>query len=172
MERIGEAILAKVAGSGHRRIARALGLLPDIVRGWLRAFGRSAEAIRAHFTRWAHALDPLLGPIEATGDVFADAVAAIGVATRAAVLALGPRPVWSAVSWMTGGALLCHTRIPFRRFPERAKVTASHPRRRGGGGAGPTSRRGALQVLPRPGYAELRITRRTAVSEADYLSRF
>ncbi|MGH7395653.1 MAG: hypothetical protein ACREJF_08650, partial [Candidatus Methylomirabilales bacterium] len=72
---------------------------------------------RAHFTRWAHVLDPLLGPIEASGDVFADAAAAMGVATRAAVLALGPRPVWSAVSGMTGGALLCHTKVPFPPVP-------------------------------------------------------
>lgn len=117
VETIGEAVLAKAAGSGHRRIAEGLGLLPGIVRGWLRAFGRSAEAIRVHFTRWAHALDPLCGPIEATGDAFADAAAAIGVATRAAVLVLGPRPVWSVVSGMTGGALLCHTKIPFPPVP-------------------------------------------------------
>lgn len=116
-ETIGVAILAKAAGSGHRRIARSLGLLKDIVRGWLRSFGRAAEAIRAHFTRWAHALDPLLGPIEATGDAFADAVAAIGSAARAAVLAQGPRPVWATVSRMTGGALLCHTSCPYPPVP-------------------------------------------------------
>ncbi|MGH9008979.1 MAG: helix-turn-helix domain-containing protein [Acidimicrobiia bacterium] len=117
VETIGEAILAKATGSGHRRIAEGLGLLPGIVRGWLRAFGRSAEAIRAHFTRWAHALDPSLGPIEASGDAFVDAAAAIGVATRAAVLVLGSRSVWSAVSGMTGGALLCHTKVPFPPVP-------------------------------------------------------
>lgn len=117
VETIGEAIVAKAAGSGHRRIAEALGLLPDIVRGWLRAFARAAEVIRAHFTRWAQALDPLLGPIEGAGDAVGDAVAAIGVATRAAVLAFGPRLAWSAVSWMTGGALLCHTSCPFPPVP-------------------------------------------------------
>lgn len=116
-ETIGGAILAKAAGSGHRRTAKSLGLLPDIVRGWLRSFGRAAEAIRAHFTRWAHALDPLLGPIEATGDAFADAVAAIGSATRAAVQRQGPQPIWATVSRMTGGALLCHTSCPYPPVP-------------------------------------------------------
>jgi len=116
-ETIGTAILAKAAGSGHRRIATSLGILKDIVRGWLRAFTRDAVAIREHFTRWAHALDPVGSPIEATGDAFADAVAAIGVATRAAVLRHGPRPVWAAVSAMTGGALLCHTSCPYPPVP-------------------------------------------------------
>ncbi len=116
-ETIGGAVLAKAAGRGHRRTAKSLGLLPDTVRGWLRSFGRAAEVVRAHFTRWAHALDPLLGPIEATGDAFADAVTAIGVATRAAVQRQGPRPVWAVVSRMTGGALLCHTSCPYPPAP-------------------------------------------------------
>lgn len=116
-ETIGGAILAKVAGSGHRAIARSLGLVTDTVRGWLRAFGRAADTIRAHFTRWAHALDPMVGPMETTGDAFADAVAAIGAATRAAVLRLGPQPIWAAVSRMTGGALLCHTSCPYPPVP-------------------------------------------------------
>ncbi|MGH9148791.1 MAG: DUF6431 domain-containing protein [Acidimicrobiales bacterium] len=116
-ETIGGAVLARAGGSGHRRIARSLGVSDDIVRGWLRAFGRAAETVRAHFTRWAHALDPLLGPIEATGNAFADAVAAIGAATRAAVQRQWPQPVWAVVSAMTGGALLCHTRFPYPPVP-------------------------------------------------------
>ena len=116
-ETIGGAILAKAAGSGRRRIARSLGVLADMVRGWLRAFARDAEAIRVHFTRWAHALDPLLGPLEAAGDGFADAVTAIGAATRAVVQRHGPRSVWAAVSRMTGGALLCHTSCPYPPVP-------------------------------------------------------
>ncbi len=116
-ETIGGAILAKAGGSSHRQIAKSLGVSNDIVRGWLRSFGRAAEAVRAHFTRWAHALDPLLGPIEATGDAFADAVAAIGAATRAAVQRQGPQPVWAVVSRMTGGALLCHTKFLYPPVP-------------------------------------------------------
>jgi len=117
VEVIGGAILAKAAGRGYRRIAGSLGVLDDRVRGWLRAFARDAEAIRVHFTRWAHALDPLLGPVEAAGDGFADAVAAIGAATRAAVQRQGPQSVWAAVSQMSGGALLCHTSCPYPPVP-------------------------------------------------------
>lgn len=114
---IGTAVQTKAAGSGHRPIAAALGLPASTVRGWLRAFVRDAEAIRAHFTRWAHALDPSLGPIQATGEAFSDALEAIGVATRAAVLRLGSRPAWSLASVMSGGALLCHTSWPWEPAP-------------------------------------------------------
>src|SRR5438067_11501007 len=47
---IGEAIEAKVAGEGFRRIAARLGVYPETVRGWLRRFAERAELIRAHFT--------------------------------------------------------------------------------------------------------------------------
>ncbi|MDQ3463028.1 MAG: hypothetical protein M3471_08390, partial [Actinomycetota bacterium] len=117
VEVIGAALTAKAAGSGHRSVAAELGREPSKVRRWFRRFASMAEEIRAHFTRWAHALDPLLGPIEATGNAFADAVAAIGAATRAAVQRQGPQPVWAVVSAMTGGALLCHTRFPYPPVP-------------------------------------------------------
>jgi hypothetical protein len=112
VETIGEAIEAKAAGLGHRRIARRLARAKDTVRGWLRAFSRGAERIRAHFTRWVAGLDPLWGPIEPARDPFADALSAIGVATRTAVLTFGPRSPWRLASWMTGGALLCNTSCP------------------------------------------------------------
>lgn len=64
---IGEAIEAKVAGEGHRRIAVRLGVPKDTVRGWLRRFDADREAIRAHFTRWALALDVELGPLLPAG---------------------------------------------------------------------------------------------------------
>jgi hypothetical protein len=110
---IGAALEAKAAGDGHRKIAKALGCEKDTVRGWLRAFGRAAEAIRAHFTRWAYVLDAELGPIVPTGDVFSDAVSAVGVAARAAVLRGGPMPAWQVAARLSGGALLCNTSRPF-----------------------------------------------------------
>lgn len=116
-ETIGEALQAKGDGLGLDRITESLRRHKDTVRGWLRAFVRAAEAIRVHFTRWAVALDPLLGPIEPTGGALGDALAAIGTATRAAVLAFGPRPIWSLVSAMSGGALLCNTSVPFPALP-------------------------------------------------------
>ncbi|HUR24341.1 MAG TPA: hypothetical protein VMZ73_10760 [Acidimicrobiales bacterium] len=103
---IGAALTAKAGGCGHRRIAADLGREPSKVRRWLRRFATRAERVRAHFTRWAHALDPMLGPIVPTGSAFADALEAIGVTARAAVHRLGPRPAWSLVSVLTGGALL------------------------------------------------------------------
>ncbi len=110
---IGAALVAKAAGSGHRRIAAVLDLPPTTVRGWLRRFGAMAERIRAHFTRWAHALDPELGTINPAGSAFADAVEAVGTATRAAVRRLGARPPWSVASVLSGGALLANTSCPW-----------------------------------------------------------
>ncbi|MHB1712115.1 MAG: DUF6431 domain-containing protein [Acidimicrobiales bacterium] len=109
---IGAALEAKAAGSGSRSIADALGVDRGIVRGWLRCFARDAEVIRAHFTRWAHALDADLGAIKAAGNPFCDALEAIGVAVRAAAQRLGPRPPFSVVARLSGGALLCSTSFP------------------------------------------------------------
>jgi hypothetical protein len=81
---IGSALLAKAAGRGHRAIAVRLGRAPSTVRGWLRRFGSRAEPVRAAFTALAVTLvvDAVLP--EATGTVFADAVAAIGATASAA----------------------------------------------------------------------------------------
>ena len=113
VEVIGAALAAKAGGSGHRRIAADLGLPPTTVRGWLRRFGSMAERIREHFTRWAHALDPLLGSINPAGSALADAVEAIGVAARAGVWRFGPHPPWSLASVLSGGGLLSNTSSPW-----------------------------------------------------------
>lgn len=110
---VGDALTAKAAGSGHRRIAALLGVPAATVRGWLRRFGAVAGRVRAHFTRWAAALDPMLGPVEPLGSPFADAVGAIGVAAAAAVRRLGPRPAWHVASALTGGGLLSNTSCPW-----------------------------------------------------------
>ena len=70
VEVIGAAIVAKVAGEGHRPIAERLGVAKDTVRGWLRRFASRGEAIRAHFTRWVVSLDAELGPVLPAGSVF------------------------------------------------------------------------------------------------------
>ena len=114
---IGAALLAKVAGEGHRVIARRLGVVEDTVRGWLRRFGRDAEQIRAHFVRWAFALDPELGPLAPAGTAFADAMTAIGVACRAFVLRFGPQQAWPLVARLSGGALLCQRTTAFAWVP-------------------------------------------------------
>lgn len=114
---IGGALVARAAGQGYRRIAERLAVPADTVRGWLRRFGRNAEVIRAHFSRWALALDVELGPVAPAGGVFADAVSVIGIAARAFVLRFGPGEAWSIVARLSGGALLCHTSCLFVEVP-------------------------------------------------------
>ncbi len=111
VEVIVSAIQAKADGESRASISGRLGRHEDTVRGWLRAFARNAEAIRAGFTRWALVLDPLCGPIRPASSVLSDALEAIGAAVRAAVLRFGPAPASSLVSKLSGGALLCNTNI-------------------------------------------------------------
>ncbi len=115
---IGGAITANVSGTGHRAIAKALGRWPDTVRAWLRAFRARAELIRAHLTRWAHALDPELAAIAAWENASADALEAIGVAGRAATCRWGPASPWAVASRLSGGALLTNTSTPLSPLPD------------------------------------------------------
>jgi hypothetical protein len=117
VEVVGEALRAKAAGQGHRRTAEGLGLPASTVRGWQRAFCRAAEVIRAHFTRWAAALDPLLGALEPAGSAVSDALAAVGTAASAAVRRLGEVRPWRFAARATGGGLLCNTSCPFWPSP-------------------------------------------------------
>lgn len=117
VEVIGKALLMRAEGTSIARIAAELGRLVETVRGWLAAFSAKVEAIRAHFTRWARVLDPLGEPIEPAGSAFSDAVSAIGVASRAAVLRFGPRPQWSFLSLLSGGGLLSNTSFLYRSVP-------------------------------------------------------
>jgi hypothetical protein len=110
---IGRALTAAAGRLGHRRAASRVARPASTVRGWLRRFAAVARRAAAHFTAWAHALDPNLGPINPTGSTLSDAVEAIGVAARAASLRLGPRPGWSWASVLTGGALLSNTNSPW-----------------------------------------------------------
>lgn len=103
---IGSALTAKATGAGHRAIAARLGRAPGTVRGWLRRFAALAEPIRVQFTGLAHALDPGLVAAAPTGSGFADAVAAVGAAARAASLRLAPRGPWRFAARASGGRLL------------------------------------------------------------------
>ena len=80
----------------------------DTVRGWLRRFAARAEAIRAHFARWAVALDPELGAVAPAGSVLADALEAIAVAARAWVLRFGPGEVWRIAACCRAGCCCQH----------------------------------------------------------------
>jgi hypothetical protein len=110
---IGAAIEAKAVGEGYRPIARRLGVPADTVRGWLRRFAVRAAEIRAHFTRWAVALDLEIGALLPTGGSVADALEAIAIAARAWVLRFGPGDPWRIASSLSGGVLLCNTSSPF-----------------------------------------------------------
>ncbi len=110
---IGQAIEAKVAGEGHRPIAGRLGVPADTVRGWLRRFAERAGRIRAHFTRWAVALDPEIGVVLPASGAVADVLEAIALAARAWVLRLGSGDPWRVASVLSGGALLSNTSSPF-----------------------------------------------------------
>ena len=113
VEVIGTALRQRAEGKGHRRIASDLGRAPSTVRSWLQAFAARAVALREHFVRWAHALDPGHDRRSAGGSDFFDAVDAIGVLGIVAVRRFGPRPVWSLASFLTGGRLLYNTKWHF-----------------------------------------------------------
>jgi hypothetical protein len=108
-EVVGAALLAKATGQGHRRIAARLGRAASTVRGWLRAFARNAEVVRAVFTALLVELDPLTGPVTPAGSVLADAVEVIGACAAAARRRLGVMgavSAWQLVSAVTNGRLL------------------------------------------------------------------
>lgn len=112
-EVIGAALVAKADGLGHRRAAEVVGVPVSTVRGWLRRFAASCEAIRVWFTVLAHGLDPMLAPIAPTGSLWGDAVEAVAVAARAAALRLAPVAPWSFASQASRGRLLSNTGCPW-----------------------------------------------------------
>jgi hypothetical protein len=110
---IGRALTAAAGGAGHRKVAVGVDRPASTVRGWLRRFRRAAVRVAAHFTAWAYRLDSNLAAVAPAVSTVADAVEAVGVAVRAASLRFGPRPGWSWVSALTGGALLSNTNSPW-----------------------------------------------------------
>lgn len=106
---VGAALRLKATGVGHRVIAAGLGRPASTVRGWLRAFARDAEVIRAVFTALLSELDALAGPIAPRGSGLADAVEVIGACAAAARRRLGvvgAVSAWQLCSAVTGGRLL------------------------------------------------------------------
>lgn len=102
IEVIGSALLASIAGQGHRRIAADLGRPAATVRGWIRRATVRAQAINAQATSLALALDPLPSPMRPAGSPLADALEALGTAIAAARRRLGPL---SLAATITGGLL-------------------------------------------------------------------
>ena len=104
---------AKATGAGHRLVASMVGVPASTVRGWLRRFATSAEAVRVWFTVLAHGLDPMLDPVTPTGTPVGDAVEAIAVAARAASLRLGLVEPWRFAVAASRGRLLSNTGWPW-----------------------------------------------------------
>ncbi|MGW0538449.1 helix-turn-helix domain-containing protein [Streptomyces sp. NPDC003032] len=108
-EVIGAALVAKAAGAGVRTIAGRLGRPVETVRGWLRRFAGRLEHVRAYFT-WLlvdAGVDPV--PPAAAGTPFADAVAAVAGAWRAAGSRwpdVGEVSPWRLAAAVTHGRLL------------------------------------------------------------------
>lgn len=114
---IGAALLS-IRGEGYRRAGERLGVPGETVRDWRQRFRAQAEAIVAHFLRWARALDAAFDPLIGQGSLVADAIEAIGRCTRVASLRLGRRAPWSWVSALTAGGLLAVNTITPWPVPE------------------------------------------------------
>ena len=103
---IGQALLAKAAGAGHRSIAAVLDRPVSTVRGWLRRFGARADSLRVLFTALLYALDASAAAVGVTSSVLIDALQVLGLAAAAAARLFGPRPAWQFASGATAGLLL------------------------------------------------------------------
>ena len=108
VEVIGSALADRAAGLGHRKIAERLGRPVSTVRGWLRSMGSRAEAVRAAFTALVVTLVVDAPLPSVAGDLFADAVEAIGAAAVAVARRFGVRIVsgWRMASAVSAGRLL------------------------------------------------------------------
>lgn len=117
VEVIGEAVVANVAGQGHRPIAARLGRPEATVRGWLRRFRARAAQTANRAVAWIYRLDVTAFRIEpARNDTpAAFALEALGRAVMAAERRLGvrPGPPWQGVSSLCSGRLLSHTSCPY-----------------------------------------------------------
>lgn len=108
-EVIGATLVAKASGAGARVIAGRLGLPVDTVRGWLRRFCARSELIRAYFTvlMVEAGVDPVMPAVMATP--FADAVAAVAGAWKAAASRwpdVGEVSLWRLAGAASRGRLL------------------------------------------------------------------
>ncbi|MEQ7009313.1 DUF6431 domain-containing protein [Actinopolymorpha sp. B17G11] len=107
IEVVGAALLAYVAGKGHRAIAAELAVPAATVRGWIRRAAARAEWLRVEATLLAHAVDAEPAPSLPTGSALGDALAALGAAKAAVTRRLGPiAPPWHLATTITGGRLL------------------------------------------------------------------
>lgn len=119
-EVIGAALGAKAQGVGFRAIAAGLGRPAETVRGWLRRFAGRLEPARWVFTRLLRVLDPdpVMPEPQPTG--WADAVAAIRAAARAAAI----RFALGAVTWPQVAVAISSGRLLAPDWPEKTINTS------------------------------------------------
>jgi len=104
---IGAALLAKAQGSGHRRIARGLGLPASTVRGWLRRIGVVAGRVLAVLAAAAAELGVEFIPPAPTVGPLAAVVELVGALARGVARRLrGSSSPWRLAAVITGGRLL------------------------------------------------------------------
>lgn len=103
---IGAALLAKAAGSGHRRIAVELDRPASTVRGWCRRMTVVAGRVRVVLLALAAEADAEMLVPNPTGEPIADVLAGLGVLTAAATRRLGPCTPWRLAAAATDGRLL------------------------------------------------------------------
>ncbi|MCA1682081.1 MAG: helix-turn-helix domain-containing protein [Actinobacteria bacterium] len=111
-EVIGAALLARVAGSGHRVIGRAVGVPAATVRGWLRVTAARLEPARFLLLGVARRAGVDVAVPKALGCPWRDLLAALGAATAAVTGrfgvfgVLGPVTAWQVAVACSSGRLL------------------------------------------------------------------
>ena len=112
-EVIGQALLAKAQGTGHRTIAARLDRPPGTVRGWLRAFARRTDTLRRVGINWTDQLGDGPWLARPSGRSFADALDAFASAARAYLLRFGRiASEWELIVAVCAGELLHGQRDP------------------------------------------------------------
>lgn len=102
------ALVLRGRGWGHRRIAVAVGVSADTVRGWLRRMTGRLEAVRAVFIAAAGAAGIDQPAAVGAGGPWRDMLAAVGAAMAAITARFGPAGLLGEVT-ATGVAVACST---------------------------------------------------------------
>ncbi len=104
---IGQALVAKADGRGHRSIAVLIDVPPSTVRGWLRRIGAVAEQVLAVLAVVAAELGTDFTPPVATVGPVAAVVEMLGALSAAMARRLGGScSPWRLAAVLTGGRLL------------------------------------------------------------------
>lgn len=107
---IGEALVAKANGAGHRPVALTLNVPPSTVRGWLRRIAAVAEQVLAVLATAAAELGTEFTPPAVTVGPVAAVVEMLGALAAAVARRLGGScSPWRLAAVLSGGRLLAPT---------------------------------------------------------------